>query len=105
VRTAYPELKEEEEPEAVAAQARRLAERERGAATGWALRPGGGSTGDGDLGEGRRGRKVAGTAAAGEAAMVAFLVRPVCGSECGGKVAVGLRSGMEGEDDGGGEGG
>ena len=84
----------------MAAQARRLAERE----TGWALRPGGGSTGDGDLGEGRRGRKVAGTAAAGEAAMVAFLVWPVtvCGSECGGKATVGLRSGMEGEDDGGG---
>lgn len=104
MRTAYPELKEEEEeePEPVAAQARRLAERERGAATGWALRPGGGSTGDGDLGEGRRGRKVAGTAAAGEAAMVAFLVWPVCGSECGGKA---LRSGMEGKTMGGGEGG
>jgi hypothetical protein len=55
----------------MAAQARRLAERQSGAATGWALRPRGGSIGDGDRGEGRRGRKVAGPAAAAEAAIVA----------------------------------
>lgn len=71
-KAAYPELEEEPEPVAAQAQARRLAERERGAATGWALGPREGSTGDEDRGKRRRRREVAGTAAAAaEAAMVA----------------------------------
>lgn len=67
-----------------------MAERKRGAATGWALCTGEWSTGDGVRGEGRPERKVAGTAAAA-AAMVAGR-----GSEreCGKQPSI---SGVEGE--------